>query len=789
LPRATRAWGDWLGVKMVRMFLKAVFLFFMALPCLVDADDYAVTNIRVVNDRWPDAGSPESFGRDAIRLAGAETPEEQAIAVWRFIQQVTEVGTVPKEPAYGNFYILSPEKLLNVYGVHWCDGLSRIMTMTWRALGYRADKLYKFGHTLADIHYRDADGVERWHVFDLSQHWYVYDRSGAHIATKEELALDHSLQYYPSRTPIPDKPSPMQPSWVHAGHLNLKPHAMGISLRLGERIEFLFGNEGKPYMNLFPAGGRRDFEHGPYPLTYGNGRLITRPQVDAMAEEDVLSVEIPYVISAAFLDFRGAVETPGGSFRISLSTDGGTSWKTLWQTEAEHAGAFHVEALDFCPPFNPHKDRTIDRITPFGRYDYKLKVELVGGRLDDLEVTTVFQHNLFALPMLWPGVNRMSVGGAAAPGTGLKITRRWDDSRGQGHRHEQIFTALPAEYVIEAKGQQWQDVRSRSMSIESVTVSDPMTPSVGHVGTETSQDLPYPTVRSIGKRTARQPQFERDAEQLADALQRGDRSVIADRIVALAALGDPRGAPLLARVVIKDATSPAWHKLLACQALYQSIGEEALPVLMRVLERDPDIVWAKPAGKWTADAMWLHTAAAVVAILVDVGDFPEKEKVADLIAATLRGERTQKPLKDIYRGGEIAWGLMRALGHLGGERHVDLLRRYLADKSDEAAIASEALIRIGDPSVLPDLIGLLHDAQYPPVRTAAIKGIGRFGGHEHAAMLYPFLEHWDEDFRAAAAAALGDIGNREAIAFLQDALEVETFPWVREVMRDSFEML
>lgn len=764
----------------------------MALPCLVYASDYAATGVRVVNDRWPDAGSPVSFGRDAIRLAGAETQEEQAIAVWRFIQQMTEVGTVPKEPAYGNFYIVSPEKLLNVYGVHWCDGLSRIMTMTWRALGYRADKLYKFGHTLADIHYRDADGVDRWHVFDLSQHWFVYDRSGSHIATKDELALDHSLQYYPSRTPVPEKPSRMQPSWVHAGHLNLKPHPMGLNLRPGERIEFLFGNEGKPYMNLFPAGEKRDFEHGPYPLTYGNGRLVSRPHWLENADETIFSVEIPYVISAAFLNFAGEVQEVNGYLRISLSTDGGVSWKELWQTRDGLRKPFSIEYLDFCPSFDPKTTKKIDQVTPFGRYDYKLKIEMAGCRIDHLEIATVFQHNIFALPMLWPGHNRLAVAGELAPDMGLKVAYRWDDSLGQGHLHEQVLTALPTEYVIEAKGQQWQDVRSRSMSIEAIKVSERIVDdkfSASHNFAEAGQNLPYSTFRSIGKRTAREPNFERDTETLEDALRRRDRSVIADRIAALGALRDPRGAPLLTRIVLKDTSSPAWHKILACQALYQSIGVEALPVLMRVLEKDSGIDWAEPAGKWTADAMWLHTSAAVVAILVDIGDFPEREKAADLIAATLRGERTQKPLKGISRGGEIAWGLMRALGHLGGQRHVDLLRRYLADKSDEAAIASEALIRIGNPSVLPDLISLLLNAQYPPVRTMAIKGIGRFGGHEHADMLYPFLGHWDEDFRAAAAAALGDIGNPEAIEPLRGALEVESFPWVREVMLDSLEML
>ncbi|MFO7982371.1 MAG: hypothetical protein R6V08_02875, partial [Desulfuromonadales bacterium] len=430
------------------MIFRVFLIFALLCPLSVFAADYAVTDLRVVNDRWPDAGTPETFGRDAIRLAGAETAEDEAIAVWRFIQQMTEVGTVPKEPAYGNSYVLSPEKLLNVYGVHWCDGLSRLMTRSWRALGRKADKLYKFGHTLADIHYRDTDGVDRWHVFDLSQHWFVYNRAGSHIATADELALDHSLLYYPSRTPVPDEPSPMQPSWVHAGHLPPEPHSMGFDLGAGDRVEFLFGNEGKPYMDLFPPQGRRDFEHGPYPRTYGNGRLISRHPLDKSKSGKIFSVELPYVISDVFLSLAGTVKNEGGFLKVSLSTDGGDSWRTLWRTEPEKTGAFSVNQHDICSSFDPEKGQRSGTTTPFGRYDYRLKVDLQDAALDDLKTTTVFQHNIFSLPMLWPGDNRISVKGSTSDGSGVRVTYRWGDGEGPNREDVRVLGRLPADYNV-----------------------------------------------------------------------------------------------------------------------------------------------------------------------------------------------------------------------------------------------------------------------------------------------------------------------------------------------------
>ncbi len=234
-----------------------------------------------------------------------------------------------------------------------------------------------------------------------------------------------------------------------------------------------------------------------------------------------------------------------------------------------------------------------------------------------------------------------------------------------------------------------------------------------------------------------------------------------------------------------DATSHAWHKILACQALYQSVGREAVPVLMRVIERDPAIAWNKSSGKWTSDAMWLHTAAAATALLADIRDFSERERAAELIAETLNGNRTKKPLAQIYRGGEIGWGLIRALGRLGDSRHVPLLTSFLVDKGDAAALAAEALIEIGDPSVLQDLITLLDESEYPPARIAAIKGIGRFSEQKHAKMLYPFLRHHDEDFRGAAAKALDKLNIPAADEPLRAALENESFPWVREIMQNS----
>ena len=84
------------------LFILIVLLIF---SCFSLSESFA-SNARMITvscDRWPDCSSLKRFGNDCIRIAGAQTNEEKAIAIWRFIQQCTEAGSVPKEPAYENY--------------------------------------------------------------------------------------------------------------------------------------------------------------------------------------------------------------------------------------------------------------------------------------------------------------------------------------------------------------------------------------------------------------------------------------------------------------------------------------------------------------------------------------------------------------------------------------------------------------------------------------------------------------------------------------------------------------
>lgn len=804
----------------------------------------AADRISISCDRWPDCSSLENFADDCVRLAGATTSEEKAIALWRYIQQTTENGSAPKEPAYGTYYVLSPLKILNVYGVHWCDGLSRVMTMGWRDLGYRAEKLYKFGHTLADCCWKDPDGVERWHVFDLNQHWFVYDRTGTHIATKDELALDHSLIYFPSRTPVPGNPSLMQPSYVHAGHLLIRPFETGITLRRGESITRLWGNEGKPYYNLFGKKERRDFEHGPYPITYGNGKIIYEPDLsqpsfleDLHKTSDnltciqsdsgspalhpidtakpgiaVIPISLPYVISDAWMSATIMRSHQDDMIRFYISANNGQTWRKIWQSGGK-PGTLSISDVNFCETFSPSTKEIPNIITPFGRYDYFLKVEITPSRnasvcgLNELSVTTVFQHNIFALPMLWPDKNTISVRGNMNQGTALQITYVWQEKGKQERSHTIETDTLPFRYELSVNGKNWDDIVCKQLRVALISAAGRHEPSASSSvsadsDTTASKPVPYPTEKSIGSyhpERLRSVQdyiadirnllnTQADPEIQPNTLKKLSKQ-IGHHVLALSSLQKPEAGEVLEQVIVSDGTTPYQNKVWACQALYLSVGNRAAQTMMRILERDPKITWNDPEKRWSRDAMWFHTVHMAAAILAAIRDFRDSERAADLIGEILQGKKTAVPPRNIWRGEEICWGLIRDLGRLGTSRHVPILKSFLAEKSDATAVAIQALNDIGDSSVLPDILPILDNFEYSPIGLYSIAAVGTMGSPEMGDHLYRFLNHWDEDFRGAAAEALGNVGDINALSRLREVADKDPFPWVADAAKKSFELL
>ncbi len=82
------------------------------------------------------------------------------------------------------------------------------------------------------------------------------------------------------------------------------------------------------------------------------------------------------------------------------------------------------------------------------------------------------------------------------------------------------------------------------------------------------------------------------------------------------------------------------------------------------------------------------------------------------------------------------------------------------------------------------LLKLAHDKD-KTVRLSAIAGMGKIGKDDSFNLLIPMLSEEDPDVRAAAAAALGTMGNEHANAHLRYRLEREKDPNVLSAIKTA----
>ena len=769
----------------------------------------AATGVTVVCDRWPDCSDLKQFGLDAARLSEARTDHEKCLAVWQWVRRCTMCtnGTPPlesfKDPIQTrkNGYIDDPIKVLNVYGTHWCDGLSQAVAAIWRAMGYRAEKLFAHGHTLADCYYRDFDGVERWHWYDVSEGAFMLDRTGRRLVSPDEL--------------ITDLFSDWCGGWIHCQHLDMPTHRIELSFRTGEGLQRDWSNWGKPYQNNVgkpPAGDR---EHGPYKFGYGNGRWTYKPDLAqpgwtsglAAAPEGLVAGRLmpaeagtagaavwrfrtPFIVSDAQVNLRLFRKSGRDAVRLHLSVDDGKTWKPLWECPADVVGAREM-VVPICETFQVLNNKTSvppeGFNSPFGRYHYRLKLELVAAespsdcRVEGIEFRTTVQQNYYSLPQLQPGRNRITVKGELAERTALKVTYVWDDPAGKGRRNVTVVERAPYTYEIVAGGSKWEDCVCKSLTVEAVAATG------GGNRTEIKEAPaaftalpPIPPAPEVRERTmgrnvkAKVPPVEELLKYLEspETMRAG--------ICGLVDRREPRGFEGIRKILYEVQPPTEWNSPLngvkekALAGLYVVGGEKARPVLLEVVSHPERTKWKEGRG---LNGIWPTGALVIGYVAADAGwkEFaPPLAKVLDA-----------KPNIEVSRG------LVRVLGRLGNPAAAESIRRWLAPGADADAMSLAALSagQVGDKTAIPRLRELLRH-NYPPVSCNAAAALGMLKDTASG----PGLRRWlvrtdDENFRGVAAEALGAMGEKESIPALEAALSVEPFPWVREEIERALNKL
>jgi HEAT repeat protein len=446
---------------------------------------------------------------------------------------------------------------------------------------------------------------------------------------------------------------------------------------------------------------------------------------------------------------------------------------------AQETGRFEIADLDVCRSFDIYDKNASADGTPFGRYGYLVKLSMqAGGRPDDvgvrsLRIETTVQQNQFALPQLWPGENNVEVAGTFSEGTGVKVAYAWEDARGSDRRSEVWVGSPPFRYRISAAGEQWEDVRCRSLTVEAMPgearneVLVREDPSEGE--TRLDPGDVYPVSAVVGRKAP--PRLGNAGGYLRDLQGRKRIGALAGLMV----LRSPDTFDAVERIAFQSKRFP--QKDLALQALYLIDPDRAVPVYLDILEKDPRMQFkTDPGNEFVELGHWYNVSALIGHILAEAG----VEQAVPRLAAVL---------ENIVRNGDEAWephaSIIRSLGRLGDPSAAPSIRPFLDRNVDVAARAVQALGRLGDEASVPAIRALLRSADYAVLKEQAAVALGRLGDREALPEIRAMLESPDENLRAAAARALGSLQDEGSLERLKEARTREPFPWVRRIMEQA----
>ena len=746
-----------------------------------------IRNLHINCEQWPNNSDMRQFSLDAIRLMDAHSDEEKAKAIWRFIRMWSAytTGTPPQEPVLGLHYVDDPLKVLNVYGAHWCDGLARIMETAWRSLGMRAEKLYRSGHTQVDLYWRDADGVTRAHLFDVSEGWFVYDRSGTHIASPDEIAIDYSLIYFPSKTPIPAHPHYWgMYNWIHAPHIEMPKYSPLLHLRAGETVTLYWGNLSLPYLNNFKSNGQLDFEHGPCPVTYGNGIIHWVPELEAYPDL-IFKVKSPYIISHAIVSARFSELASGIPAAMFISVDSGMTWSLLWETE--DAKDFDLRGFEIVN----------GGFSPFGRYEYFLKIQFqsdqkktdsVNGHnealnendfLESIEIKTITQHNIFALPQLLPGKNKISVNGDIPNDAALQLTWRWEDLLGKNREHVSLIAGAPYQFDIVVAGEHWNDAKMNYLEIKSVsghgwTSGEVVVEEKPERVNGLKQSEMFETETIIG--TVAAPVLKSVANYIDDL---NSHQNVRDALAGIMVLKDDTAWESVLNLAIHSIEHPI--KEMAIQALFLMDKQRAIPQLQRFLKKESEIEWKYDAGnKFVELQHWYHICALIGRLFA----INKEQGSVDLLMKVL-----DSMIVNDDNGWQTHASIIKSLGMMKAAEACNSIRPFLDGNPDEAAVAVWALGELDDQSSIEPIRGLLNNSSYEMIQLNSAVALCKLGDTKSLDIILPMLEREDENFRGNVADALGYTGKIELISHLEKLIKNETFPWVVALAQSSIDRL
>jgi len=163
-----------------RFLLCLTSVFFAAGRSIAGVEGFIVTT-----DHTVDPTSLETIVRDVVRISGARTSDEKAIAIYEYLHQAIFHRACPVE---GKPQSVGPLKLLNAYGWALCGSQHTALKALYETAGWKCRYLGWPGHSTIEVFY---DG--RWHYLDVFLKCYFWSKDKTHVVSQEEIAADPSI--------------------------------------------------------------------------------------------------------------------------------------------------------------------------------------------------------------------------------------------------------------------------------------------------------------------------------------------------------------------------------------------------------------------------------------------------------------------------------------------------------------------------------------------------------------------------------------------------------------------
>ncbi|MHC4718312.1 MAG: hypothetical protein ACYS5V_15175 [Planctomycetota bacterium] len=240
-----------------------------------------VGNPRVTCDRWPSNYDGRSWARDVWRIEKARTDEARAVALYKWVRLQLHWGGQCADGTRGQRPVVECDavKKINIHPYGHCSDFGVTAAALGTAGGLKAMEAHVPGHTQLEVFYKDADGVERWHRLDPFWGFVVYDRTGKHIATQQEIKADAGLATKPARfvPPLGDKVTD-RVRYAEKGAFRpsrrVRPslYTMDKPLYAGETYTLRWDRDEKvPYYNAHPTNKDKQTLWGFVRFTYARG--------------------------------------------------------------------------------------------------------------------------------------------------------------------------------------------------------------------------------------------------------------------------------------------------------------------------------------------------------------------------------------------------------------------------------------------------------------------------------------------------------------------------------------